>query len=265
MDTSAPPLLQSADFWDPYLYRRSVGLSPRFDEVYRRLVNDVGNSRTVLELGCGIGNVLLPIARDGHRVVGVDSSSAMLKEFEIDLAAADENVRGRTILHLADATNLPEMPPVDIVIAPNDFVANLLVDSELEALFVAVRSLLSDDGVFFFDVSPFELTRLGQLAAGILAYEQVHGIDDIDDTGRRLRTTEQTTYDPMSGVLEATFRYELLSPEGVSQLVRYRLLREHPRTLREYELLLRLCGFSVSVPVELLRDSPNLLLTARPN
>ena len=45
-------------------------------DFYRRLADEAQGS--VLELGCGTGRILLPIAADGHSCVGVDVSGAML-------------------------------------------------------------------------------------------------------------------------------------------------------------------------------------------
>src|SRR5436189_2875890 len=47
-------------------------------EFYRSLAREAGGP--VLELGCGTGRVLLPIARDGSACTGLDSSEAMLEE-----------------------------------------------------------------------------------------------------------------------------------------------------------------------------------------
>lgn len=43
---------------------------------YRGLARETGGP--ILELGCGTGRVLLPIAEDGHACTGLDGSSAML-------------------------------------------------------------------------------------------------------------------------------------------------------------------------------------------
>src|ERR1700693_830157 len=45
---------------------------------YGNLARESGGP--VLELGCGTGRVLLPIARDGIACTGLDSSEAMLEE-----------------------------------------------------------------------------------------------------------------------------------------------------------------------------------------
>ena len=53
--------------------------SPSGDvDFYRGLARE--SDGPVLELGCGTGRVLLPIARDGIACTGLDSSEAMLEE-----------------------------------------------------------------------------------------------------------------------------------------------------------------------------------------
>ena len=57
-----------------------------------------------LELACGTGRVLLPLARAGHEVVGLDLSPAMLARCRTRLAAEPAAVRERVRLVQADMT-----------------------------------------------------------------------------------------------------------------------------------------------------------------
>jgi SAM-dependent methyltransferase len=47
----------------------------------------------ILELGCGTGRITVPIAQDGHHVVGLDRSAAMLERAERRARRADVEVR----------------------------------------------------------------------------------------------------------------------------------------------------------------------------
>jgi SAM-dependent methyltransferase len=58
----------------------------------------------ILELGCGTGRVLVPLARAGFDVTGLDLSSAMLERCRAALAAEPPDVRGRVKLVKADMT-----------------------------------------------------------------------------------------------------------------------------------------------------------------
>src|SRR5207248_1465153 len=56
----------------------------------------------VLELGCGTGRILLPIARAGCTIVGIDSSRLMLARCRAKLTAEPAAVQARVTLHQHD-------------------------------------------------------------------------------------------------------------------------------------------------------------------
>src|SRR5262245_30609087 len=56
----------------------------------------------VLELGCGTGRVLLPIARAGVSIHGVDSSASMLEVLHRRIAAESPQVQGLVVIHQGD-------------------------------------------------------------------------------------------------------------------------------------------------------------------
>ncbi|HEX9610376.1 MAG TPA: methyltransferase domain-containing protein, partial [Gemmatimonadales bacterium] len=74
----------------------------------------------VLELGCGTGRMLLPLARAGHTVVGLDNSRQMLARCRAKVAAEPAAVRARITLHDQDvrAFNLGGGATYPLVIAP---------------------------------------------------------------------------------------------------------------------------------------------------
>ncbi len=60
----------------PPLYDLVIRPGP-CETYYRELARRVGGP--VLELACGTGRLTIPIAADGHEVVGLDASPAMLR------------------------------------------------------------------------------------------------------------------------------------------------------------------------------------------
>src|SRR5215208_7091430 len=82
----------AADFEDPYaelpdLYDlEHAGFSDDV-ELYLRLAEAVGDP--ILELGCGTGRVLAPLAAAGHRITGVDRSRPMLDRARSELRVQD--------------------------------------------------------------------------------------------------------------------------------------------------------------------------------
>jgi SAM-dependent methyltransferase len=113
-----------------------------------------GRQSTVVELGCGTGRITIPVARAGHRVIGVDSASSMLARARARLASEPEDVRRRVTLLEADARSLElaESRRADLVIAPFRVVQHFpAVEEQLRCLRAARRCLVPG-GKLAFDV-----------------------------------------------------------------------------------------------------------------
>ena len=61
-------------------------------DLYLRLAEVVGDP--ILELGCGTGRVLAPLAAAGHRVTGIDRSRAMLDRARATLSSWRKKISG---------------------------------------------------------------------------------------------------------------------------------------------------------------------------
>ncbi len=104
----------------------------------------------VVELGVGTGRIAVPVASEGIRVVGVDSSPGMLEvcRERAELAAVAELVE----LHLGDLRTPPLSMQVELVLCPFRSYLHLRTDEErLDALWAA-HELLVPGGRLIFDV-----------------------------------------------------------------------------------------------------------------
>src|SRR4029077_510178 len=72
----------------------------------------------VLEIGCGTGRALLPIARHGVEIHGVDNSSAMLRILKSHLADEPHEVRKKVHLHWGDMRSFRLKKKFPLVILP---------------------------------------------------------------------------------------------------------------------------------------------------
>src|SRR5689334_10632334 len=89
----------------------------------------------VLELGCGTGRVLLPIARAGVEVTGLDRSRPMLDKARANLARENEAVRARVHLHEGDMRDFDLGRRFALVLAPFRSFQHLVeIDDQLAAL-----------------------------------------------------------------------------------------------------------------------------------
>jgi len=131
-------------------------LGPGYDAWCRSVLEDipfyvdlaVRSGGPVLELGVGSGRVAVPTALAGVRVVGIDSSPAML-----ELArrrAKPHNVDLRLLE--ADMRALPDLGTFALVTIPFRALLHLSSDEERRGLLTAVRDRLEPGGMLAFDV-----------------------------------------------------------------------------------------------------------------
>src|SRR5947207_6182848 len=97
-----PALLRATfeHYQDPALYDHEYRRRRADVNFYRRTVAEHG--KDALELGCGTGRVLVPLVRDGARVVGVDAAQPMLRAAAARLSRLSPAARARVHLVRAD-------------------------------------------------------------------------------------------------------------------------------------------------------------------
>jgi SAM-dependent methyltransferase len=216
----------------------------------------------VLELACGTGRVLLPLARQGFQVTGVDISPAML-----EVARHKVDAEG-----LADRITLVEGDMGDFAVdgrfnlafvAVNSFMHLLTTDDQLSAL-ACIRRHLNPGGLLLLDLFNPDLGSL------LDARSQVHMDKTMTDpgTGHRLVRFHTRTVDLGQQTLHVTYIVDELDGEGQ---VRRTLFPFSMRYLFRYELelLLRHAGFTVEAVYgsydldEFSGDSERMIAVAR--
>lgn len=102
----------------------------------------------VVDLGVGTGRIAIPIAADGIRVIGVDSSQGML-----DVCARRAELAGVAVdLRLGDLREPPVDERVPLVVCPFRSYLHLRTDEERQRALRAAHDLLEAGGRFAFDV-----------------------------------------------------------------------------------------------------------------
>jgi SAM-dependent methyltransferase len=104
----------------------------------------------VVELGVGTGRIAVPIAAEGIRVIGVDSSRGMLEVCAESAALA--GAAAFLDLRVGDLRDPPVTGPVLLVLAPFRSLLHLQTDEERLSALAAIRRLLPPGGRFVFDV-----------------------------------------------------------------------------------------------------------------
>lgn len=200
-------------------------------DFYRAMAKRTGGP--ILELGCGTGRVAIPLAQDGHRVIGLDASAAQL---DIARRKADEaNVQLQLIL--GDMRDFALTEPFRLIIVPFASFLILSYDDRFAAL-ARVREHLTRDGVFVLDVFQPDPDRIAaQQGAVVQEWSRI----DIA-TGNTVVKSSSSIAD----VDGATFTNIYDEIDGAGNIRRYvRTARLHYLYRRELELLLAATGFTV--------------------
>lgn len=136
----------SAEFYDyvqPYAERKDVAF-------FVDLARESGGP--VLEVGCGTGRVLLPTARAGIEICGLDLSGVMLGICREKLAHEPEDVRRRVKLHAADMRSFDLGRTFRLLTIPFRPFQHLLTVEDQLACLACVRKHLAPGGRFILDL-----------------------------------------------------------------------------------------------------------------
>jgi SAM-dependent methyltransferase len=163
---------------------------------------------SVLELGCGTGRVLLPLAGSCGFIHGIDRSPAMLERCLQKLQAAGlPPTKARA--ELGNITHFTLGRTFDLIIAPYRVFQLLEMESQVEGLFRCVRAHLAPGGTgilnVFHPLGGFERERQAwETAAEVYRWETtVNGV--------RLRCDERLArFDPERRILYPELIYRRL-------------------------------------------------------
>lgn len=250
--------------WDDAFLAQLYDAFPFTDDLpfYRRLAAAEGG--LVLELGCGSGRVLVPLAQAGHQIVGVDASPHMLGLAEAKLASAGPRVAERARLIRGDLRGLDLAERFDLVIIAVKTFAYFVTRHDQQQALANAAAHLRPGGVLALDLlnpTPDWLARppgsvrqdvFGELPSGdgIVARTETMVSTDLAAQVRVIRSAYEVVQDGQvtKRFVEWPFRYT------------YRFEAEH---------LLERTGFDVEATYGTYAggayesDSPVLLLVGR--
>jgi SAM-dependent methyltransferase len=109
----------------------------------------------VLELGCGTGRVLLPLAQAGHRVMGVDHNPAMLRFLQANIGLQNKPT---PMLIIGDLSRFNLAAKFPLIILPCNTFSTLPKNKRLACL-ECVHKHLRSGGVFSLSIPNPELLK----------------------------------------------------------------------------------------------------------
>lgn len=236
-------------------------------EYYREHFEDHARNATgpILELGCGTGRVTTPLRKQGHAVVGLDLSQAMLGRCAERFGWAGRRLRGPGLLVRGDMRHLPLRGPFGLVLCPFNAFMHLYRQQDITACLSEVHRVLDpNQGRFVFDVQNPDLRWLLRDPRKRWARTRFkHPV-----TVRTMVYSTNHTYDAKRQIAHVKLYYDCPDDPSASRTVSLAHRQFFPQELR---LLLNVHGFTLESefgdfdgrPFE--ADSETQLLVCRPN
>jgi SAM-dependent methyltransferase len=199
----------------------------------------------VLELGCGTGRILIPIAQAGISILGLDRSRAMLSVASDKAARLDAEARNSIQLVQGDMRSFNFAQRFNLVIIPyRGFLHLLTVDDQKQAL-IRIRQHLAPSGRLILNFFDVDLTHIGNQNSSdsVFLTRDSEFIDT--NTGHRFVVWDNTMYEPECQVMNQYYILEELNEQG--EVIRKLYFPLRRRYVHRYEMqfLLELSGFEV--------------------
>ena len=225
-----------------------------YDIVYEEYIDDIAfyveealrAHGSCLELGCGTGRVLIPVAMAGVEVVGLDSSPPMIVRARKKIAALDEDVRARITVGDGDMRSFQLEQRFALIYIPFRAFLHLMSAYDQIAALENIRRHLLPGGrlaLNFFD--PNLATIVGNSIAPSGALHRT-GEEFVEPRSGHLLVEWATVhYHQLRQEIEQYYVYDELDGRGRVLNRYYWALRMRYIFRYEFEHLLARCGFCV--------------------
>ena len=177
----------------PKLYDLAFGPGP-CEPFYREEARRAAGP--VLELACGTGRLTVPIAHDGHEIVGLDASPAMLEAARCK--AEQAGVRGAMFVR-ADMRSFALGNKFALLIVSCNSLTHLTTNDDLKACFSRIREHLRPGATVAFDIVNPDVVSLSRAASEVVCLDTVLGC-------RGISVRETADYDPVMQIRTANWR-----------------------------------------------------------
>lgn len=192
----------------------------------------------ILELGCGSGRVLLPLAEAGFRVTGLDSSGPMLDRARQTIDVAD--FRDRVTLFEGDMRQADEAPggPFGLVIFSLNSLMHLTTAADQRQALEAARRALDPRGQLVIDTMNPSPEQLRHLADG----PHLEGSWRLDN-GATVDKWSHRRLTPAFQTIDTLLWYDRVDAAGALRRVRSEFTLRYVHA-SELTLMLELSGFT---------------------
>lgn len=199
-------------------------------------------TRRILEPFCGTGRILIPLALDGHEVVGLDQSKGMLERARMKIRKLAPDAQARIRLIEADAVNAGWPGDFDLVILAGNCFYELATAEEQEATIRAAAQALRPGGRLYVDNDHMEgeLDPTWQEPEVNMAFPTATCED-----GTRLSSSMETIWFDAARRLVRIRRRTQVRRADQSTFEREYIQQKHPVSVLEVQAWLEAHGFCI--------------------
>lgn len=199
----------------------------------------------VLEIACGTGRVLIPVAEAGVEIVGLDQSPAMLDVARQKISQCSPEVQKRIEIVDGDMRDFSLDRRFRLITIPyRSFLHLLTVDDQKRGL-RCIREHLVDGGRFVFNIFDPNIQMIVEHAGSLGSTTKKQGEFVHPETGRCVIVSDTRQYDTERQMIDQYFIFEELDEDGHVMSKRYSHMTLRYIFRYEMEHLLELSGFQI--------------------
>lgn len=198
----------------------------------------------VLEVGCGTGRVLIPTARAGVEITGLDASPAMLAVCREKLKREPRDAQARVRLVEADMRSFDLGRKFALITMPFRSFAHIIgLEDQLSCL-GCIRNHLREDGKFVLDLFNPDVRRLALLVEDPEPHWEEEPEFTMPDGRRVVRKIKVSSGNPLEQILDLELVHDITHTDGRRQRLSQKVSTRYFFRF-EVEHLLKLAGFHI--------------------
>ena len=151
--------------YENFAYYYDSLMDEQFYHDYYKFINEKADFKTVLELGCGPGEIAIRLANDNKNVYATDLSKDMLEVARLKAMEANVNL----MLGRVDMSDFKTDIAVDLVLCLCDSINYVLSRKKVKQTFKNIYEALKYNGTFIFDVD--SLYKMDEILDGYFEEE----------------------------------------------------------------------------------------------
>ncbi len=199
----------------------------------------------VLELACGTGRVLIPIAKAGVRVYGLDSSPAMLDVCRQKVAELSPGVQARIALTQADMVDFSFDERFGLIYCPFRAFLHLMTTEDQIAALRNIHAHLREGGRFVVNFFNPDVSYIAEAAGKGKGMVKIRKTFTHPESGNRVIEWGTLGHDPVKQIIDTYIIHDAIDDEGRLIERTYKPMRLRWIYRYEFEHLLARCGFEV--------------------